>query len=67
MWVKAILIHPNESKVLWNVAVCLRILGRDDEAKEYFERAIKNAPKGQEKEWEAIASEWKKGKLSMRI
>lgn len=67
MWVKAVIIHPNESKVLWNIAVCLRILGKDDEAKQYFDRAIANAPKGQEAEWAEIAKEWERGKVAMRI
>jgi hypothetical protein len=64
-WVMAKLISPNEFKLLYNIAVVLRLLKKDNEAKEYFALAIKNIIPGQEEELKPLIEDWQKGKVTL--
>jgi hypothetical protein len=65
MWVMARLISPKEFKILWNIAVVLRLLRKEQEAAEYFKLAVENIVKGQEEELKPLIEDYKKGKLRL--
>jgi hypothetical protein len=48
MWVMAKMISPKEFKILFNIAVVLKVLKKDAEAEEYMKLAEQNIIKGQE-------------------
>jgi hypothetical protein len=48
-WVMAKMISPKEFKILFNIAVVLKVLRNDKESAEYMELAKANIIKGQEK------------------
>ena len=64
-WVMAKLISPNEFKLLFNISVVLRLLKKDNEAKEYFALALKNIIPGQEEELKPLIKEWQEGKMRL--
>ncbi len=64
-WVMAKLISPNEFKILFNISVVLRLLKKDNEAKEYFALALKNTIPGQEEELKPLIKEWQEGKMRL--
>ena len=64
-WVMAKLISPNEFKLLFNISVVLRLLKKDNEAKEYFALALKNMIPGQEEELKPLIKEWQEGKMRL--
>jgi tetratricopeptide (TPR) repeat protein len=64
-WVMAKLISPNEFKLLFNISVVLRLLKKDNEAKEYFALALKNIIPGQEEELKPLIKEWNEGKMRL--
>jgi len=65
MWVMAKLISPKEFKLLFNIAVVLRLLKKNNEAMEYFNLAMANIIKGQEVEVRSIVEEFKQGKMRL--
>lgn len=50
LWTMAMLISPKEYKVLMNIAACLRLLKKDEEANQFLKLAEDNIVKGQETE-----------------
>jgi hypothetical protein len=67
LWVMAQMISPLEFKVLWNIAVVLKIVKNEKESKEFFAKALANIPKGQEKQVEDIKKDLKEGKLPILL
>lgn len=65
MWVMAKLISPKEFKLLYNIAVVLRLLRKDNEAQEYFNLALANIIKGQEDAVRTLIEEFKQGKMRL--
>ncbi len=63
MWVMAKLLSPKEFKVLFNIAVILRLLHKDKEAQVYLKLAKENVIEGQEKTAEQLFRDWDQGKL----
>uniref|UniRef100_A0A6M3KEX9 Tetratricopeptide repeat protein n=1 Tax=viral metagenome TaxID=1070528 RepID=A0A6M3KEX9_9ZZZZ len=64
-WVMAKLISPKEFKLLFNISVVLRLLKKEQEAKEYFALALQNMIPGQEEELKPIIDDYNKGKLRL--
>ncbi len=50
MWVMALMISPKEFKLLFNIAIVLRLLKNEKESDAYLQKAIDNIVPGQEKE-----------------
>jgi len=64
-WVMAKMISPTEFKILYNIAVVLKYLGKDDESLVYMKEAEKNIIKGQEKTAEHLITEYKRGRYQL--
>ena len=58
MWVMAKMISPKEFKILFNIAVVLKILRKDKESKEYMRLAMANVVKGQEQRAKELYDEF---------
>jgi len=67
MWVMAKLISPKEFKVLYNIAVVLRLLKKDQEAEAYIQLAEANVIKGQEEQMKVIIDNFRKGKMGLLV
>lgn len=64
-WVMAKMISPKEFKILYNIAIVLKFLHKDEEATQYMKEAEKNTIKGQEKMAEHLIKEYKRGKYQL--
>ena len=64
-WVMAKMISPQEFKILFNIAVVLKILKQDKEAEEYLKLAQQNVIKGQEKISDELIVQFRKGQCPM--
>jgi hypothetical protein len=67
MWVMAQLISPKEFKVLFNIAIVLKLLRRDDEAEKYLKKAEENILEGQEAAAKEAIKSFKEGKMPLLI
>ena len=67
LWVRALMISPNEFKLLINIATCLRLLGNHEEANVYLARAKANIVPGQEATALEFIDQHIKGKLPILL
>lgn len=67
LWVMAMHISPNEFKILFNIATCLKMVHNDKEAEEYLAKAAANIPAGQEKQIAELFDNLKKGKMAILL
>ncbi|MDD5760972.1 MAG: hypothetical protein PHP88_00480, partial [bacterium] len=61
-WVMAKMMSPKEFKVLFNIAVVLKILGNHAESEQYINEAKANIIKGQEKRSLELIQEFREAK-----
>jgi hypothetical protein len=67
MWVMAKLLDPKEFKVLFNIAIVLRLLKQDAESDAYLKAAEENIIEGQEKEARYLIDEFRKGRAHLQL
>lgn len=67
LWVRANMISPNEFKLLINIATCLRLLGNNEEADAYVNKAEANMVAGQEASAREFIEQHRKGKLPILL
>jgi hypothetical protein len=67
MWVMAKLISPKEFKVLFNIAIVLKILKNDKESAHFLKLAEENIVAGQEKQARAVIEDFKKGNYPLLV
>jgi len=60
-WVMAKMLSPKEFKILYNIAIVLRHLGKKEESIQHMELAMQNVVKGQEKYAENLQKDYKRG------
>ena len=65
MWVMAKMISPHEFKILYNIAVVLKVLKQDAESLKHIEEAKKYVIKGQENTAEILFKAYEEGKLQL--
>ena len=58
-WVMANMLSPKEYKILYNIAVVLKFLKKDEESLKYMKMANENVIPGQEKTAEHMLKEYK--------
>lgn len=65
LWVMAYMINPKEFKLLFNLAMVLKLLGNHKESRHYIELARANIIKGQEKEVKPLFKAYDKGQVTL--
>ncbi len=67
MWVMAKLLDPKEFKVLFNIAIVLKLLRKDAESEAYLQLAERNIIAGQEDRARKMIAEFRKGSATLLI
>lgn len=67
LWTMARMISPNEFKLNFNIATCLKLAKHDEEAEKFMYHAQSNIPGGQEKMGLELVKEWRAGKLNILL
>jgi hypothetical protein len=62
MWVMAKLISPREFKVLFNIAIMLKLLHQEAEAEAFLKQAEENIVEGQEVHAKQIIDDFRQGR-----
>jgi MFS family permease len=67
MWVMAQMLDPKEFKLLFNIAVVLKLLKKDAESAEFLKKAEENIIPGQEKDANELIRQFKTGTMPLVI
>jgi len=67
MWVMALMISPKEFKLLFNIAIVLRLLKNEKESDAYLQKAIDNIVPGQEKEANEYVKMFRAGRVPLLL